>query len=104
MNSNKQLNLFNDDNSTNISKSDLEIDYIKNCFNKSESLKLFESLKENIDWKQDFIKMFGKSHPLPRLTAWYGDEKKTYTYSGIPMTPMPWTRDLLEVKNKIEVY
>ena len=63
MNSNKQLNLFNDDNSTNISKSDLEIDYIENCFNKSESLKLFESLKENIDWKQDFIKMFGKSHP-----------------------------------------
>jgi hypothetical protein len=26
--------------------------------------------------------IFGKQMPLPRLTAWYGDEEKSYTYSG----------------------
>ena len=45
--------------------------------------------------------MFGKSHPIPRLSAWYGDEKKTYTYSGITMTPIPWTKELLDLRSKI---
>ena len=104
MNLNNQLDLFNNDNQLRDLKNNLNVEYIRDCFNKTEREVFFELLKKNIDWKQDFIKMFGKSHPLPRLTAWYGDEKKTYTYSGIPMTPLPWTKDLMEVKSKIEVY
>ena len=104
MNSNNQLDLFDNKNHTSPLQQNLEIEYIRDCFNNNESDALFDSLKKNIEWKQDFIKMFGKSHPIPRLTAWYGDEKKTYTYSGITMTPLPWTKGLIEVKSKIEVY
>src|SRR4051812_26684577 len=39
---------------------------------------------------------------LPRLTAWYGDEGKGYTYSGITVNPDPWTPTLLGIKKEIE--
>ena len=102
MNSNKQLNLFDDKNQASLAHDNLDIEYIKDFFSKEESFAFFEILTKNIEWKQDFIKMFGRSHPIPRLSAWYGDEKKTYTYSGITMTPIPWTKELLDLRNKIE--
>ena len=104
MNSNNQLDLFDSKNHTSPLQQNLEIEYYRNYFNNKESDALFDSLKKNIEWKKDFIKMFGKSHPIPRLSAWYGDEKKTYTYSGITMTPLPWTKEIIAVKSKIEIY
>ncbi len=79
-----------------------EVYYYPNFFSKADSDRLFKSLIENILWQQDQIKFFGKTHNIPRLTAWYGDNDKSYSYSGIPMNPHPWTRDLVEIKNKIE--
>lgn len=57
----------------------------------------------NINWKQDFIKFFGKIHPLPRLTAWYGDPGASYAYSGIRSDPNPWNEGLLYLKQKLEL-
>ena len=57
---------------------------------------------KNILWKQDFINLYGKKIPLPRLTSWYGDEGKTYKYSGILSQPNPWNRGLLYIKEQIE--
>ena len=56
----------------------------------------------NIRWKQDSLKLYGKSIPLPRLTAWYGDPGAAYTYSGIKSDPNPWNDGLLHIKNRIE--
>jgi alkylated DNA repair dioxygenase AlkB len=56
----------------------------------------------NINWKQDHIKLYGKEIPLPRLTAWYGDSGKAYTYSGITSKPNPWNKGLLYLKEQIE--
>ena len=56
----------------------------------------------NIRWKQDFIRMFGKSHPLPRLTSWYGDSQKSYTYSGITSFPHEWNKGLLYIRERVE--
>jgi alkylated DNA repair dioxygenase AlkB len=43
-----------------------------------------------------------KLTPLPSLTAWYGDEGKSYTYSGIEQHPIPWTPTLFLIKTRIE--
>ncbi|PNK59490.1 alpha-ketoglutarate-dependent dioxygenase AlkB family protein [Psychrobacter sp. FDAARGOS_221] len=51
----------------------------------------------HIDWQQDSISMFGKTHLLPRLTAWYGDEDCHYSYSNIALTPKPWNDLLLSI-------
>ena len=99
----KQYSLFNNKNNS-TQKDNLNIDYVKNFFNEEESIYFMNTLKDEIKWKQDYISFFGKSHPLPRLTAWYGDRNKTYTYSGIPMTPNPWNTELLEIKNKVDQY
>ncbi len=74
----------------------------ENFFSIVESDKIFHQLLTNIQWQQDQIKYFGKLIPLPRLTAWYGETGKTYTYSGIMMNPHPWTPLLLEIKERIE--
>ena len=46
--------------------------------------------------------MFGKKVMQPRLTALYGDEGISYSYSGITMEPIPWSKTLLEIKGKVE--
>jgi len=71
-------------------------------FKKDVSDKLFNNLKNNIDWKQEGMKMYGKEILFPRLTAWYGDENAQYKYSGIVNIPLPWTEELLLIKQKVE--
>lgn len=56
----------------------------------------------NILWKQDNIKLYGKSMPLPRLTAWYGDSGRSYKYAGIKSEPNEWNKGLLYLKEEIE--
>ncbi len=86
----------------NILPQDGEVYFFPDFFNIEDSNRLFKSLSENIDWKQEQIKGWGKVNPVPRMTAWYGDSGKTYKYSGISHTPNTWTKELLEIKNKIE--
>lgn len=57
---------------------------------------------ENILWKQDRMKLYGRDIPLPRLTAWYGDPGAAYTYSGIKSEPNPWNDGLRHLKARIE--
>ena len=71
-------------------------------FTADKSDELFASLQTDIPWKQEPIVLFGKEMMQPRLTAWVGDEGVSYTYSGITMTPHPWTPELLLIKNQIE--
>lgn len=61
---------------------------------------LFDTLSSSINWRQDEITIFGKTHPQPRLTCWYGD--RPYSYSGITMHPDPWNPLLLDLKHRIE--
>jgi alkylated DNA repair dioxygenase AlkB len=56
----------------------------------------------NIRWHHDSIKMYGKDVYLPRYSAWYGDNDKPYTYSGLTLQPNPWNACLLEIKERIE--
>ena len=63
---------------------------------------MFESLFSEIKWRSDKIKLYGKEIDLPRKTAWYGEQGKTYKYSGIQMSPEPWTPTLLKIKTEIE--
>lgn len=81
---------------------DAELLYYPAFFDPAESDRLFEALLNTIQWKQDVIRLYGKQVPLPRLSAWYGDTDKPYTYSGITLQPHPWTDELLAIKARIE--
>jgi len=81
---------------------DADVTFYENFFTPEESNKLYKSLTDKIQWQQDQIKFYGQLIDLPRLTAWYGDPNFSYTYSGIPMNPNPWSEDLLFIKDRIE--
>ena len=57
---------------------------------------------EGLIWRQDFITMYGKTHPLPRQTAWYGEEGLVHSYSGIRMVAISWTPIFLKLKIQLE--
>lgn len=88
--------------SENLLPFDGEIRYFSKFFRKEEADHFFENLKNQIEWKQEPIKIFGKAIMQPRLTALYGNPEKPYGYSGIIMQPFAWTDFLLEIKNKVE--
>lgn len=81
---------------------DATIFYYPNFFEKNEADIIFEQLKTNIPWQQDEIKVFGKTHLQPRLTALFGNKDKNYSYSNITMQPMPWNELLYKIKTKVE--
>lgn len=83
---------------------DGEIDYLCSFYSSKKSDELFQLLKSNIQWRSDKIIMYGKLLDQPRLTAWYGDPDKIYTYSHITMHPTPWSEELLRIKRDIEAY
>jgi alkylated DNA repair dioxygenase AlkB len=80
-----------------------EVYYIKNFFSNEESDFLFNTLLKNIDWKHEAIKIFGKQILQPRLTAYYGEHNKAYSYSGITMAPIPMNDNILFIKHRLEL-
>ncbi|WP_242065423.1 alpha-ketoglutarate-dependent dioxygenase AlkB [Trichocoleus sp. FACHB-262] len=83
---------------------DANIVFYEQLFSAEESDRLFAKLDLEIQWQQDYIHVFGKTIPLPRLTAWYGEAGKSYIYSDIEMHPAAWTSTLLEIKAKVEAH
>jgi alkylated DNA repair dioxygenase AlkB len=61
-----------------------------------------KALLEEIVWSQEKIIIGGAERLQPRLSAWYGDEGKDYTYSGITLEPHRWSPTLLRIKQDIE--
>ncbi|MCK6261746.1 alpha-ketoglutarate-dependent dioxygenase AlkB [Vibrio sp. ZSDE26] len=61
---------------------------------------LFLRLKQQVAWRDDSITLFGKTMPIPRRQAWYGDA--SYRYSNLTLTPEPWLPDLFELKTRCE--
>lgn len=79
-----------------------EIEYYPAFFDIEKSNLLFEKLKSEIPWQQDNITVFGKTHPQPRLTALFGNEGKSYSYSNIVMQPHKWNALLTHIKDEVE--
>jgi alkylated DNA repair dioxygenase AlkB len=90
------------DNQRIIELENAEMIFIKHFLTPSEADFFFKELEEKLAWKQGTVTMFGKKILEPRLTAWYGDEGKSYTYSGKKQEPYSWVEPLILLKNKIE--
>ena len=81
---------------------DAEIVYYPHFFDVMQSDLLFQELLQKIPWQQDDIKVFGKIHAQPRLTALFGNDGKSYSYSNIKMQPHSWNSMLHDLKQKVE--
>lgn len=81
-----------------------ELVYVPNFYNFQKADHYFEIFKKDTRWRQDDIKVFGKVHPQPRLTALYAENERPYTYSNITMTPKEFTKELRDIKTDLEQF
>ena len=82
---------------------DAEITILRNVQLGRDYAELLQTLIAETYWRSKTIKMWGKSTPQPRLIAWYGDPGAKYSYSGIELTPEPWTESILDIKRRVEM-
>jgi alkylated DNA repair dioxygenase AlkB len=61
-----------------------------------------DRLLETIAWQNDEAVIFGKHLVTKRKVAWYGDREYSYTYSNTTKQALPWTTELLELKQLTE--
>ncbi|WKX77092.1 alpha-ketoglutarate-dependent dioxygenase AlkB family protein [Zobellia laminariae] len=92
--------LFSDEIDLNLPDSD--IIYYPNFIGQEEADVYFNLLRNKTPWQQDDITVFGKTYAQPRLTALYGNNDKPYSYSKLVMVPHPFTRELIDIKDKVE--
>ncbi|MFH6985626.1 alpha-ketoglutarate-dependent dioxygenase AlkB family protein [Marinoscillum luteum] len=59
-------------------------------------------LLHHIEWRPDEAVIFGKHITTKRKVAWYGDRPFDYTYSNTTKQALPWTEELLALKQIIE--
>lgn len=74
------------------------------CFSPSVADRLMRGLLDEIPWQQDTLSFGGRRVKVPRLQAWYGDSGMPYSYSGLNLTPLPWTRTLTAVRRRVEYF
>lgn len=63
----------------------------------SNADEIFAGLAEAIDWQSRTIRLFGKSHPIPRLERWVGETGVGYRYSGQDYVADGWPRLLVSL-------
>lgn len=81
---------------------DADVRLWPDAFESTEADLLQQSLRQEIDWQQEEIVLFGRRHLVPRLVAWHGDPGAAYSYSGTAHDPRPWTPALNSVRERIE--
>jgi len=96
------MDLFNPNPVSSILPNDGEADYYGKILNAEQSQHYFDQLLQHIKWDNDKAIMFGKLIVTKRKVAWYGDQPFDYTYSKTTKSALPWTKELLELKDIIE--
>lgn len=99
-----QTSLFGShiDETTNLLSCDGEVYYYGTLFSTQEASYHLDQLLNHIDWKNDEAVIFGKLIQTKRKVAWYGDSDFSYTYSNRTKRALPWTSELLTLKDMVE--
>ena len=64
---------------------------------------LRDHLRQAIPWRQPEVTVYGRRHPVPRLTCWLGDPGCRYGYSGLVEPPQPWTPPLSQLRELLRI-
>jgi alkylated DNA repair dioxygenase AlkB len=99
---NVSADLFQTNQLERIPIEDAEVYYLPELPLLASATSILRSLIDETPWRAESIVVWGKKFLQPRLIAWYGDPGSVYTYSGIHLDPMPWTKTLQDIKVKVE--
>lgn len=78
-----------------------ELVFYRNFFEIAQANTLFDELLQKTAWETSYLQIAGKTIPIPRQNAWYGDPNKSYTYSNIKLLAKPWFSTLNVIRQKI---
>lgn len=78
------------------------VNYYGKILNDLEAASYLDLLLNHIEWKNDEAIIFGKKIITKRKVAWYGEKPFEYTYSKTTKLALPWTTELVYLKNKVE--
>lgn len=96
-----QLSLFDAEEFYEFPKDLLE--YRENFLSREEADGLKDHLLKTATWEQRTQKMYDKTVLTPRLTAWYGDQNKSYeSADNNTSSTNLWIPELLSLKERIE--
>jgi alkylated DNA repair dioxygenase AlkB len=96
------MDLFSDNQITNLLPYDGTVLYYGTVMSQAEANYYFNELYNTIEWKNDEAVIFGKHILTNRKVAWYGDKDFDYTYSNTTKKALPWTKELLALKQLAE--
>jgi alkylated DNA repair dioxygenase AlkB len=75
--------------------------YISDWLSSTEAGLALTALLNEVPWTQHQVRLFGRSLPAPRLSAWIGDPGASYTYSRTRHEPQPWTPVLSQLRQRL---
>lgn len=81
---------------------DAELTWYPQYFEPLRADAILAQLLQETPWRQDHIRMHGRTLPVPRLQAWYGTPQARYGYSGILLDPLPFTPLLQELREELQ--
>jgi len=96
------MDLFSDNQITNLLPFDGTVLYYGTVLSVAEANHYFNALYNTIEWKHDEAIVLGKHIVTNRKVAWYGDKAFDYTYSNTTKKALIWTKELLELKKLAE--
>lgn len=87
---------------TELTLPDAQLHYQPGFLTREEADSLLAVLLDQVNWRQDRIRLFGKEHRIPRLQAFLSDPGIHYTYSGLRLAGEPWLPALQPLKQRLE--
>ena len=80
----------------------LDVELIEDFLSANEADQLLTELTNRLEWRQDTINLYGKSHPIPRLQCFVASQGVRYRYSNLTMEGRGFPTVLQSIKDKIE--
>lgn len=80
---------------------DANIRLFPHFLNPDMAAQLFQVFSNNVPWRHDPIKVFGKTYMQPRLTSLHGTTNLGYGYANIRMQAQPMMPELNDILQRI---
>jgi len=84
-----------------VSLPDADIRYQSDWLSPMQAQDLYLQLQQELPWRQDTIKLYGREVKVPRLQSWHGAPHCEYTYSNLRMPPHPMTASLTQLQQRL---
>lgn len=80
------------------------VEYVPDFLSAEEAASLFERLLAEVDWQREFLRLYGRTVPVPRLLAWFGRDGINYRYSGADHRCHGWHPALGNIHDRVSAH